>query len=177
MLCCGEDLGMVPACVEPVMKAIGILSLRIHRMPADVKREFEHPNSYHYLNVCTPSCHDTSTVRGWWEESKDTSQRFFNNILGLPGRAPEFCSEWVSQRIIMQHLEARSALAVFPIQDLLGLEPRYFASKDPKEEKINEPSNPNHYWRYRMHVSLDDLLRDHDFSNKLRGMIAYTGRC
>lgn len=31
MLVCGEDLGMVPKCVPPVLELIGILGLRIQR--------------------------------------------------------------------------------------------------------------------------------------------------
>jgi 4-alpha-glucanotransferase len=33
MLMCGEDLGFVPACVPPVMHELGVIGLRIQRMP------------------------------------------------------------------------------------------------------------------------------------------------
>ena len=82
MLICGEDLGMVPHCVPDVMKQLGILSLEIQRMPKETTREFFHPNDAPYLSVVTPSTHDMSTIRGWWEEDRDRTQRFFNNILG-----------------------------------------------------------------------------------------------
>lgn len=63
MLVCGEDLGMVPACVQGVLDALSILGLRIQRMPKDDKLLFDHPVHYPYLSVATPSVHDTSTLR------------------------------------------------------------------------------------------------------------------
>ncbi len=85
-------------------------------MPDDPRREFYHPGEYGYLTVCTPSVHDTSTLRGWWEEDLPTSQRFFNRILGEFGEAPKFCDDWLARKIIQQHLDSRSMLAVFPLQ-------------------------------------------------------------
>ena len=82
MLVCGEDLGMVPHCVPDVMKQLGILSLEIQRMPKDPAKEFSHPADAPYLSVIMPSTHDMSTVRGWWEEDRNKTQRFFNHELG-----------------------------------------------------------------------------------------------
>jgi 4-alpha-glucanotransferase len=82
MLICGEDLGMVPACVPDVMKQLGLLSLEIQRMPKDPKKAFFHPNDAPYLSVVTPSTHDMSTIRGWWEEDANKTQQFYNHELG-----------------------------------------------------------------------------------------------
>ncbi|MFX6027817.1 4-alpha-glucanotransferase, partial [Acinetobacter baumannii] len=49
MIVCGEDLGLVPACVPDVMKQLGLLSLEIQRMPKDATREFFHPNDAPYM--------------------------------------------------------------------------------------------------------------------------------
>jgi len=176
MLCCGEDLGMVPKCVEPVMNHLKILGLRIQRMPSDPKIEFYHPEDYPYMTVCTPSVHDTSTLRGWWEEDYPTTQRFYNQILGIQGAAPKFCEAWITERVINQHLYCRSMLTVIPLQDFFGLEPKYFANKDPREERINEPSNPEHYWRFRMHVPVEELAKDEIFTNRIFNMLADSGR-
>ena len=91
MLVCGEDLGMVPACVPDVMKQTGILSLEIQRMPKDITREFFNPATAPYLSVVTPSTHDMSTIRGWWEEDRIKTQKFFNEELGQWGESPYFC--------------------------------------------------------------------------------------
>src|SRR4030095_13573733 len=99
MLVCGEDLGMVPHCVPEVMQQLGILSLEIQRMPKVLTKEFFHPQEAPYLSVVTPSTHDMSTIRGWWEEDREKTQRFYNNELGQPGEAPKFCEAWVSKAI------------------------------------------------------------------------------
>eukprot|EP01114_Cavostelium_apophysatum_P001401 TRINITY_DN1120_c0_g1_i1.p1 TRINITY_DN1120_c0_g1~~TRINITY_DN1120_c0_g1_i1.p1 ORF type:complete len:903 (+),score=270.21 TRINITY_DN1120_c0_g1_i1:338-3046(+) len=176
MLCCGEDLGMVPKCVEPVMRQLHILGLRIQRMSDDPKKEFYHPDEYDYMTVCTPSVHDTSTLRAWWEEDKATAQRFFNNILGLQGVAPLHADEFISSRIITQHLYSRSMWVILPIQDLFGLNLKYFSGKDPKEERINVPAIAEHYWRYRMHVNVEDLLADTQFQGQISQLLRETRR-
>ncbi|HAQ37310.1 MAG TPA: 4-alpha-glucanotransferase, partial [Saprospirales bacterium] len=90
MLVCGEDLGMVPDCVHPVMDQLGILSLEIQRMSKDPKRKFAHPADAPYMSVCTTSTHDMSTTRGWWESDRNLIQQFYNEQLGNPGEAPFF---------------------------------------------------------------------------------------
>ena len=175
MLLCGEDLGMVPACVPHVMGQLGILSLEVQRMPKDPKNTFGHPTAYPYLSVATPSSHDTSTVRGWWHENQAQSQRFYNEILGNYGEAPSDCNANIVQQIINQHLYSPSMWAIFAIQDLLGMD-EDIRLPDPNAERINQPGNPNHYWRYRLHISLEDLLEEHGFNKFIRNQINSSGR-
>src|SRR5205085_11166670 len=113
MLICGEDLGMVPHCVPDVMKQLGILSLEIQRMAKNSVIEFFHPNDAPYLSVVTPSTHDMSTVRGWWEENRERTQHFYNNILGQWGDAPYFCEAWVNRAVILQHLYSTAMWSIF----------------------------------------------------------------
>jgi 4-alpha-glucanotransferase len=175
MLLCGEDLGMVPACVPEVMNELGILSLEVQRMPKDPKIEFGYPANYPYMSVATPSSHDTSTIRGWWEENNAKTQKFYNQILGNHGQAPESCTPEMVRQVIVQHLYSPSMWAVFPIQDLLGLDEK-LRLPYPQAERINEPGNPNHYWRYRLHISLEELMEQKEFNEKLRTMIDESGR-
>lgn len=175
MLICGEDLGMVPDCVAGVMQELGILSLFIQRMPKDPKLTFHHPGHCPYLAVCTPSSHDMSTVRGWWEEDRARTQSFYNQILGHRGPAPFFCEPWICREIIDQHLHSPAMWAVFPIQDMLSISEK-LRRQDPREEQINVPSNPTHYWKYRLHINLEDLLAEDEFNAMLRGMVAKSGR-
>lgn len=175
MLLCGEDLGMVPACVPSVMNELGILSLEVQRMPKDPKIEFGHPAFYPYLSVATPSSHDTSTIRGWWEENHQNIQKFYNQSLGNDGNSPASCSPDIVRQIIVQHLYAPSMWTVFPIQDLLGLDDRLMLP-DPHAERINEPGNPNHYWRYRMHLDLEELPLQKQFNQQLKQLIEESGR-
>ncbi len=175
MLLCGEDLGMVPACVPDVMKELGILSLEVQRMPKDPKTEFGHPSQYPYLSVATPSSHDTSTLRGWWEENPEKTQKFFNLILGNEGPAPQTCTPGIVKQIIVQHLWSPAMWAVFPLQDLLAMDDK-LRYPDPHAERINQPANPNHYWRYRMHLNLEELLKQKEFTAVVQDLIAVAGR-
>ncbi len=176
MLICGEDLGMVPDCVPGVMDELGILSLEIQRMSKNPATEFLSVDDIPYLSVCSPSTHDMSPIRAWWEEMEpEQRERFFLQELGMSGEPPFFCEPYVVERIIRQHLYWPSMWAVFPLQDLVAMDGR-LRRENPFEERINVPSNPKHYWRYRFHLPLEKLLRENAFNDYLRGMIVAAGR-
>jgi 4-alpha-glucanotransferase len=175
MLVCGEDLGLVPHSVPDVMKQLGILSLEIQRMPKDPAREFFHPNDAPYMSVVTPSTHDMSTIRGWWEEDRTKTQKFFNYELGQWGTAPLFCEAWINRAIVIQHLHSPAMWSIFQWQDLLGMSEE-LRRQNPHEERVNIPSNPKHYWRYRMHISLEQLIKEKDFNHELKENIGASGR-
>ena len=175
MLVCGEDLGMIPHCVPAVMNGEQILSLEIQRMPKDPSVEFGSPWNYPYLSVCTTSTHDMNPVRAWWEEDRGVSQRFYNNVLGAWGDAPYFCEPWICERIVAMHLKSPAMLTVLPWQDWLAMSGD-LRRENPNEERINVPANSRHYWRYRMHMTLEELLAADDFNRMVRHMIAESGR-
>ncbi len=175
MLICGEDLGMVPQCVPEVMKQLGILSLEIQRMPKDPNTRFFHPKDAPYLSVVTPSTHDMSTIRGWWEEDRNKTQEFYNYSLGHYGEAPYFCEPWINKEIVLQHLYSPAMWSIFQIQDLLGINGN-IRLVNPHDERINIPSEPNHYWHYRMHISLEDLLKQNEFNEELKKYVVESGR-
>jgi 4-alpha-glucanotransferase len=175
MLVCGEDLGMVPTCVPDVMNQLGMLSLEIQRMPKDPKIEFFHPADAPYLSVVTPSTHDMSTVRGWWEEDYSKTQRFYNAVLGHYGAAPYFCEAWVNKEIIIQHLYSPAMWSIFQLQDILGISEK-LRRENPNDERINVPANPKHYWQYRMHHSLEDLIKEKEFTKEFGSYIKMSGR-
>ncbi len=175
MLVCGEDLGMVPACVPEVMRQLGLLSLEIQRMPKDTKSEFFHPAHAPYLSVVTPSTHDMSTIRGWWEENPAKTQRFHNIILGHSGASPFFCEAKINKEIVIQHLYSPAMWSIFQLQDIMGMDDN-IRRDDPNEERINIPANPKHYWKYRMHLDLEDLLNKKEFNKELQTYVAASGR-
>ncbi|HMU71534.1 MAG TPA: 4-alpha-glucanotransferase, partial [Ferruginibacter sp.] len=175
MLVCGEDLGMVPHCVPEVMDQLGILSLEIQRMPKKTGTEFFHPKDAPYLSVVTPSSHDMSTIRGWWEEDAFKTKRFYNMMLNHEGDAPEYCEPWLNREIVVQHLYSPAMWCVFQLQDLMGMSAT-IRREDPREERINNPSEPEHYWNYRMHINLEDLLKKTDFNEELKGYVHASGR-
>ena len=166
---------MVPHCVPDVMKQLGILSLEIQRMPKNPAQEFFHPDDAPYLSVVTPSTHDMSTIRGWWEEDREKTQRFFNYELGQWGEAPAFCEAWINKAIVIQHLNSPAMWSIFQLQDLLGMDEQ-LRRKEHIEERINVPSIAKHYWRYRMHISLEELQKEKAFNHDLREYIRAGGR-
>ena len=175
MLVCAEDLGMIPACVPAVMQQLEILSLEIQRMPKDPNTPFGNTWSYPYFSVCTTSTHDMGGIRQWWEENREKTQEFYNTVLGQHGLAPYFAEPWICERIIENHLQSPSMLCILPLQDWLSIDGN-IRRENPQEEQINVPANPRHYWRYRMHLTMEELLADKDFTMRLHNKIAASGR-
>lgn len=175
MLICGEDLGLVPACVPQVMKDLGLLSLEIQRMPKDLGRDFSNPKDAPYLSVVTPSSHDMSTIRGWWEEDRTVTQKFYNRELGRAGMAPAKCDPPLCEAIILQHLHSPAMWSIFQLQDLLGIDQELRRS-NLEDERINVPANPKNYWRYRMHLTLERLLGQSRFTERIHQLLQQSGR-
>ena len=176
MLACGEDLGMIPATVPQVMSDLRILSLEIQRMPKSVEETFAHPANYPYLSVCTTSTHDMNPIRAWWEEDRQVTDQFWQMILGNQGEAPYFCEPWICRQILDQHLWSPAMLTILPLQDWLSMDGA-LRRQDPNAERINVPANSRHYWRYRMHLTVEQLAAAKDFNETLSVMIAASGRC
>ena len=175
MTACGEDLGMIPACVPWVMKNLQVLSLEIQRMPKLFGETFARPECYPYLSVATPSTHDMSTLRGWWREDEALSQQFYNCVLGFDGKAPVEMDGRVARAILAQHLYSPSAFALFAWQDWMAMDERLRLG-NPDDERINVPSNRDHCWNYRMHISLEQLMQERAFNDTVRTMVADSGR-
>ena len=176
MLICGEDLGMVPHCVPSVMEDLGILTLEIQRMSKNPKTEFLQEKNIPYLSVCSPSTHDMSPIRLWWEEMEtEQRQRFYWNELKMTGMPPFFCEPFIVEAILKQHLNWPGMWAVFAMQDILALDGK-IRRENPSEERINVPANPKHYWRYRMHIDLDDLINESDLNEQLLSLLKNSGR-
>ena len=175
MLACGEDLGMIPATVPQVMSDLRILSLEIQRMPKDPCHEFANPAWYPYLSVCTTSTHDMNPVRAWWEEDRLTTVHFYHDMLGGQGDTPQHCEPWICRQILEQHLCSPAMLTVLPLQDWLSMDGS-LRRDDPHAERINVPANPRHYWRYRMHLTVEQLQEAADFNATVSELIKASGR-
>lgn len=167
MLVCGEDLGMVPACVPSVMQELQILSLKVER--------FSGLNNLPYESVCTTSTHDMSTIREWWGENREDTQLYYNDALGLAGDAPEDCSEDICRLIVANHLGTSSMLVILPLQDWMAMD-NSVRRENPKEERINVPSESQHYWRYRMHLTIEELLQANNLNERIKEMVIMSGR-
>lgn len=174
MLICGEDLGMIPDTVPEVMNRLNIVPLEIQRMPKG-DTLFGDCSEYDYYSVCSPSCHDMSTIRGWWEGSNRTAQNYWTFYMAMKREYPRECSEDVVTYIVNEHLQSPSILAIFPIQDILGMNAK-LKRLNPFVEQINDPSNSKHYWRYRLHLNIEDIISDDEFCEKVKQMVIESGR-
>jgi 4-alpha-glucanotransferase len=158
MLVCGEDLGMIPASVPEIMNELEILSLEIQRMPKSPNEEFSLPENAPYLSVCSTSTHDMNPLRAWWEETAETSQHFYNNILNIEGNAPQKMTQHIAEEIIKQHLHGNAMWTILPLQDWLSTKKKLWR-ETATEERINVPADNNNFWSYRMHITLEELLK------------------
>lgn len=133
MLACGEDLGMVPACVPGVMDREKILSLEMACM--------EKGRHWPYLSVCATSSHDMCPMRmqyGFDHNGDDMSAS-------------------LAKEILRAHLTSASMLAIFPLQDWLALDEN-LRGKDFMNERVNDPGNPDQHWCYRVHMDVTELM-------------------
>jgi len=175
MLVCAEDLGMVPDCVPWVMNELKILSLELQSMPKDPSVKFGHLSRNPYRSVCTISSHDMPTLRMWWDENISRTQEYYNTMLYREGPAPHPLPGWLARDIISRHLTSPSMLCVLSVQDWLAIDEK-LRLPDAEAERINIPANPKHYWRYRMHLSLEELAASKEFMENITELIAQGGR-
>ena len=66
-------------------------------------------------------------------------------------------------------------LCLLSLQDWLSMDER-LRLPDQNAERINIPANPRHYWRYRMHLTIEQLMAADSFNDELRTLIAHSGR-
>jgi 4-alpha-glucanotransferase len=175
MLCCAEDLGMLPDCVSHVLDHLRILTLEIQSMPKQNGFEFSHLDGNPYRSVATFSTHDMPPLRLWWEESPERTQRYYATMLQKQGRAPEHLPAHLAEEIIARHLYCPSMLCLLSLQDWLAMDSE-LRSKNVREERINVPSDSYNRWKYRMHITIEELLQANKYNNKVKTMITRSKR-
>lgn len=175
MLVCAEDLGMIPECVPTVLNELRILSLEVQSMPKEMGRQFGRPECYPYRSVCTIDSHDMPTLRMWWDEDVARSQQYYSTVLGRRDEAPHPLPAWLARDIMLRNLQSASMLCVLSLQDWLAVSEE-LRLPDANAERINIPANPHHYWRYRMHLNIDEMLADKRFCDDIAEMIIQSGR-
>ena len=117
--------------------------------------------------MCTPGTHDNSTLSQWWEEDRKASADFWHQALRETGEAPYYCEPWLCERIIRMHTASPAMLTILPLQDWLSVDGDVRA-QDQASERINVPSVPKYYWRYRMHLPVEDLINNRRLTVKLK---------
>jgi 4-alpha-glucanotransferase len=176
LLICGEDLGMLPDCVEPILDQLRILTLEIQQMPKQQGFEFAHLEANPYRSVATISTHDMQTLRLWWNDNPEQRQRYYVTMLQKEGRAPEQLPAYLAEEIIARHLYCPSMLCVLQLQDWLAMDSELRA-KNIRNERINVPSDPYNQWKWRMHITIEQLIAADRYNKKLKTMITRSKRC
>lgn len=175
MLVCAEDLGMVPSCVAWVMDKLRILTLEIQTMPKNMWLRFGELQHNPYRSVCTFSTHDMPTLRQWWDEDMWQTQEYYNTRLYRGGDAPHPLPGWLAKDVVARHLSSPSMLCLMSLQDWLSIDDN-LRLPDKDAERINVPANPRNYWRYRMHLSIEQLMAADGFNATIQKLIAESGR-
>ncbi len=175
MLVCAEDLGMVPDCVAWVMNELRILSLELQQMPKDPSVRFGELWKNPYRSVCTLSTHDMPTLRQWWDEDMERTQDYYNSQLYRSGAAPHPLPGWLAKEIVVNQLACPSMLCILSLQDWFAIDEKLRLA-DANAERINIPANPRHYWRYRMHLNIEDLIANKEYNDNIKELIRQTGR-
>ncbi len=172
MLPCAEDLGVIPNCVPRVLSDLGMLGLRIPRWARlweQPGQPYIPPREYPFWTVCAPSVHDTSTLRGWWQENDDT--QLFWKGLGLPGTPPRAYDAGTARIVTDALLQTSSSICVFQVQDILALSDET-AIDDAADERVNVPGTVNDTnWNYRIPFALEELLGREDITNAFGPMV------
>ena len=175
MLVCAEDLGMVPDCVPWVIDQLRILSLELQSMPKDPHDKFGDPARFPYRSVCTISSHDMPTLRQWWDEDYNRTQEFYSSVMHHDEPAPHPLPGWLAEDIVLRNLASQSMLCILSIQDWLSIDEQ-LRLPDANAERINIPADPHHYWRYRMHVNIEDLISNQNFNDKVKALVTESDR-
>ncbi|HCT94057.1 MAG: hypothetical protein A2X19_04310 [Bacteroidetes bacterium GWE2_39_28] len=174
MLACAEDLGMIPACVPKVLRHFKTLTLEIQRFPKERDQKYADPSQFPYFSICATGTHDTSTLRGWLNEIDEEG-----NLIELEQTLKIKIKSNNKREILIEllktNLDSPSFAAIIPMQDWFSLSDT-LSQRDPDEERINIPSNPNHIWNYRMHKTIEEVTCDNLFKNSLKAIVADSGR-
>jgi 4-alpha-glucanotransferase len=172
MLPCAEDLGAVPDCVPKVLGKLGILGLRVsrwHRVWEKEGQPYVPVVAYPELSICTPSVHDSSTLREWWDREAD--QEIFCGFIGFPS-LPKVYNPGTAKIILHKAASAASRFRVFQIQDLLHLSQKWYAA-DPASERINVPGTANEFnWTYRLPAPVNDIRTDCELIQSVKDLAA-----
>jgi 4-alpha-glucanotransferase len=173
MLVCAEDLGAVPHCVPTVLKKLNILSLRIERWA----RNWDEPYSPYYemeqyprLSVCTTSCHDTSSLRGLWNEP-DFDKNLYWGHAHFAGNPPETLTPPTVRNILAHVFSSNSLFCILPVQDYFGLSST-LSEVPPEAERVNIPGTVGgKNWTYRLPCTVEALLENKSLSTEIRKLI------
>jgi len=138
-----EDVGYITEDVRELMKALGFPGMKILQFAfyEDMKNPYL---PHHYSEDCVVyvGTHDNNTTKGWFSKELSESQKSF--MASYLGR--EVNQNNVHRELIRTAMESKARLAVFTLQDVLGLG---------EAARMNVPGTARGNWRWRLTHSLD----------------------
>ena len=175
MIPCAEDLGVNLPVMPEVLKKLDILSLKVIRWT----RQWDKPGQpyipftdYPELSVATTSVHDSSTLRQWWNQEKDSVWTFINSVEceNKPDGNSAFTPE-IAEFILRSLASCKSALLINPLQDYLFLEHSFYLENE-DDERINIPGSVNTFnWTYRIPVTIEEMSGNKGLLNKIKTIV------
>lgn len=131
-----EDLGDIFDSVKVLLKDSGFPGMRVLQFGFNPNYdENDHlPHRYPENSVCYTGTHDNSTVMGWYKSADEKSQAMCKRYL----KPRPF--EKLNKTMIRELYKSNCALAVVPMQDVVGLDDR---------ARMNIPSTIGGNWKWR----------------------------
>ena len=114
-------------------------------------------------------------LRLWWRQNREAAQDYFNNVLKHDGEVPLDMPAELCLQTISRHLHSSSMLCIIALQDWLGID-EVLRSTDLSTEQINNPSVSRHYWRYRMHLTIEKLIGSERLNKCIKNLVNEAGR-
>ncbi|MBQ0068379.1 MAG: 4-alpha-glucanotransferase, partial [Bacteroidales bacterium] len=115
------------------------------------------------------------TLRQWWDEDHELTQSYYNTVLWRNDGAPHPLNGELATQVVNNHLSSPSMLCLLSLQDWMATDEQV-RREDANAERINIPANPRHYWRYRMHMTIEQLMKEEAFNAKVKDMITRSDR-
>jgi 4-alpha-glucanotransferase len=142
-----EDLGIITPDVVELIDSCGFprMKVLIFAFGGDGTHEFL-PHNYARETIVYTSTHDTETMRGWWDGTDQRQRHFAGAYLACDGATVH----WGAIRAACNSV---SQMAVYPLQDVLGLD---------NAQRMNLPGTlgpSNWSWRFEWPVLGDEAAR------------------
>ena len=130
-----EDLGIITPDVVALKEKFGLPGMAVLQFSFDDHADNPHkPQNITPATVAYTGTHDNDTTTGWWASLSEEARQYAMHQLGVsdPARMPD--------TMITTVLDSAAALAVLPLQDVLGLG---------SSARMNIPGTESGNWTWR----------------------------
>lgn len=153
-----EDLGYITKEVDQLREKHHLPCMRVLQFAFDGKDDNPHlPERYDTNTAVYTGTHDNDTVISWFNNLHPEAQDFIRQKLGITADEP------ILDAMIQTVLNSKAALAILPMQDVLGLG---------SDNRMNTPGTIENNWNWQF--SWDQL--NPDISHKFKSLLAAAHR-